>query len=95
MRFILLVEGRTERDSAAAFLKRWLDPQLTQPVGINVVSFDGYADLVRKMATKASLHLEGPKQGEIVAVIGLLDLIRSLQSRSAPICTTCCVRCFN
>jgi hypothetical protein len=74
MRFILLVEGRTERDSAAAFLKRWLDPQLRQPVGIQAVPFDGYADLVRKMATKARMHLNGPKRSEIVAVIGLLDL---------------------
>jgi hypothetical protein len=74
VKFILLVEGKTERDSAAAFLKRWLDPQLTQAVGIQPVPFDGYADLVRKMATKAKMHLEGPKQDEIVAVIGLLDL---------------------
>lgn len=74
MKFILLVEGQTERDSAAAFLKRWLDPQLRQPVGIQTVPFDGYADLVRKMATKARMHLEGPKQNEIVGVIGLLDL---------------------
>jgi hypothetical protein len=29
MKFILLVEGQTERNSAAAFLKRWLDPQLS------------------------------------------------------------------
>lgn len=74
MRFILLVEGRTERDAAAAFLKRWLDPQLRQPVGIQTVAFDGYADLVSKMATKARLYLEGPKRSEIIAVIGLLDL---------------------
>ncbi len=74
MRFILLVEGKTERDAAAEFLKRWLDPQLRQPVGIQPVPFDGYADLVRKMATKAQMHLEGPKQSEIVAVIALLDL---------------------
>ena len=74
MKFILLVEGKTERDAAAASLKRWLDPQLRQPVGIQVVPFDGYADLVRKMATKARMHLEGPKRGEIVGVIGLLDL---------------------
>ncbi len=74
MKFMLLVEGVTERDSATAFLKRWLDPQLRQPVGIQPVPFDGYADLVRKMATKARMYLEGPKQGEIVAVIGLLDL---------------------
>lgn len=69
-----MVEGRTERDSAAAFLKRWLDPQLREPVGIQTVSFDGYADLVRKMPTKAQMHLRGPKQREIVAVYGLLDL---------------------
>lgn len=74
MKFILLVESKTERDAAAAFLKRWLDPQLRQPVGIQTVPFDGYADLVRKMATKARMHLEGPKQSEIVGVIGLLDL---------------------
>lgn len=74
MKFILLVEGRTERDAAAAFLKRWLDPQLSQPVGIQTVPFDGYGDLVRKMAVKARMHLEGPRQAEIVAVIALLDL---------------------
>lgn len=74
MKFVLLVEGRTERDSAAAFLKRFLDPQLTHPVGIQTVPFDGYADLIRKMATKARMHLEGPSRNEIVAVIGLLDL---------------------
>ncbi|MEO8495026.1 MAG: DUF4276 family protein [Planctomycetota bacterium] len=74
MKFVMLVEGQTERDSAAAFLKRWLDPQLTRPVGIQTVPFDGYADLVRKMATKAKMHLEGPNRNDIIAVIGMLDL---------------------
>ena len=74
MKFILLVEGKTERDAAAAFLKRWLDPRLRQAVGIQTVPFDGYADLIHKMATKAGMHLTGPKQAEIVAVIALLDL---------------------
>ena len=74
MRFILLVEGQTEKDSAAAFLKRWLDPQLSQPVGIQVVPFNGYSELARKMATKAKMYLEGPKQSEVIAVLGLLDL---------------------
>ncbi len=74
MKFVLLVEGRTERDAAAQFLKRWLDPQLRQPVGIQTVAFEGYADLVQKMATKARMYLEGPKRTEIIAVIGLLDL---------------------
>ncbi len=69
MKFILLVEGKTERDAAAGFLKRWLDPRLSQPVGIQPVPFDGYADLLNKMATKARMHLEGPKESEIIAVI--------------------------
>ena len=66
MKFVLLVEGRTERDSVAAFLKRWLDPLLNQPIGIQVVAFDGYADLVGKMAIKAKMHLQGRKRAEIV-----------------------------
>ncbi len=74
MKFVLLVEGQTEKDSAAAFLKRWLDPQLNQPVGIQVVTFTGYAELERKIVTKAKMYLEGPRQAEIIAVIGLLDL---------------------
>lgn len=74
MKFVLMVEGRTERESAGSFLKRWIDPLLHQPVGINVVSFDGYSDLIRKMAIKARMYLEGPKRSEIIAVIGLLDL---------------------
>ncbi len=74
MRFVLLVEGQTEKDSAAAFLKRWLDPQLSKPVGIQVLPFNGYGELARKMATKATMHLTGPKQAEIIAIIGLLDL---------------------
>jgi hypothetical protein len=74
MKFILLVEGQTERGAVAEFVKRWLDPQLSQPVGIQVVPFDGYAELVRKMATKARMHLEGPRRSEVVGVVGLLDL---------------------
>jgi hypothetical protein len=55
-------------------LKRWLDPKLDQPVGIQVVPFQGYAQLLSKVATKAQMYLDGPSSDEIVAVIGLLDL---------------------
>ncbi|HKI18372.1 MAG TPA: DUF4276 family protein [Isosphaeraceae bacterium] len=74
MKFILLVEGSTERNSAGAFLKRWLDPQLSQPIRIQVVPSKGYAKLARDMAEKARMHLEGPRRDEIIAVIGLMDL---------------------
>ncbi len=74
MRFILLVEGDTEKFAIAEFLKRWLDPQLAQPVGIKVVNFHGNSRLVRKIVAKAQDYLDGPDATEIVAVIGLLDL---------------------
>jgi hypothetical protein len=74
MKFVLLVEGDTERQTAAEFLKRWLDPQLSQRVGIQVVQFNGYAQLAHKIVKKAQMYLDDPKQRDIIAVIGLLDL---------------------
>jgi hypothetical protein len=74
MKFVLLVEGATEHLAIAGFLKRWLDPQLTQPVGIQTVNFRGNERLVHKIVAKAQDYLDGPDADEIVAVIGLLDL---------------------
>jgi len=74
MKFVLLVEGDTEKETAAEFFKRWLDPQLNQRVGIQVVRFSGYAELARKIETKARMYLDGPQQADIIGVIGLLDL---------------------
>lgn len=74
MRFVLLVEGDTEKDSAAQFLKRWLDPQLTQRVGISVVKFNGYTELLQKVVRKAQFYLDNPRNNDIIAVVGLLDL---------------------
>jgi hypothetical protein len=74
MRFVLLAEGRTERDVVAPLLKRWLDPRLKQPVGFRTVKFAGWSDLVDEVAKKNRTYLSGPKEGEIIAVVGLLDL---------------------
>jgi len=74
MKFVLFVEGHTEKKSLPQFLKRWLDPQLSQPVGIKVVRFDGWSDYAKSTPKKARLHLNGPDRNDIVAVIGLLDL---------------------
>ena len=38
MKFVLFVEGHTER-AIPEFLKRWLDPQLSQRAGIQTVRF--------------------------------------------------------
>ena len=71
MKFILFVEGYTEQKVIGDFLKRWLDPKLSKPVGISTVRFDGWPELVKDSPTKAGLHLGQPK---VIAVISLLDL---------------------
>ena len=73
MKFILFVEGHTEHQAIAAFLKRWLDPRLPAPVGVQTVRFDGWAEMVRDAPQKAKMYLNAPK-GDVVAVIALLDL---------------------
>jgi Domain of unknown function (DUF4276) len=74
VKFVLFVEGYTERNAVPSFLKRWLDPQLNQNVGIQPVRFDGWSEFTRKIANKAKMHLEGPAHTDIVGAIGLLDL---------------------
>ena len=73
MKFVLFVEGDTER-ALPPFLKRWLDPTLPQRVGITTVRFTGWAELRREVGKRAHLYLNGPQADEIIAVISLLDL---------------------
>ena len=74
MKFVLFVEGHTEKKSIAPFLKRWLDPKLKQSVGFQVVRFDGWAEMVKDLPNKACRYLEGPDRAQIIAVVALLDL---------------------
>ena len=77
MKFILFVEGYTENKALPQFLKKWLDPQLPNPVGIKTVRFEGWPELVKDAPLKAKMHLCGPDKNEIIAVISLLDLYGS------------------
>ena len=70
MKFVMLVEGATEKRAIAGFLKRWLDPLLRQRVGVQPINCQGNTRLIRK----AQDFLESPESREIIAVIGLLDL---------------------
>ena len=54
MKFVLFDEGYTEKKSLANFFKRWLDPKLDQRVGIQVVRFEGWQELVKDSPDKAS-----------------------------------------
>ncbi len=71
MKFVIFVEGHTEKIALPNFFKRWLDPKLDQRVGIQVVRFDGWPELVKDSPDKAAMHLE---KRDVIAVIALLDL---------------------
>jgi len=72
MKFVLFVEGHTEQKAVPAFLKRWLDQKLGQPVGIKPVRFDGWQELVKDSPKHARMYLSKP--GDVLAVVALLDL---------------------
>ena len=74
MKFVLFVEGHTESEVLPRFLKRWLDPRLSQPVGITRVRFEGWCEFIDDVEQKASEYLEGSRRDGVIAVIGLLDL---------------------
>jgi hypothetical protein len=75
VRFVLFVEGDTEKDVLPLFLKRCLEPHLNQPVGIQAVNFHGWANLWRDMGQKAEFYLRGAGSSpDILAVVSVLDL---------------------
>lgn len=74
MRFVLFVEGRTERKAVADFLRRWLNPQLRQPVGFAVVKFQGWPEYLKEIRFRTDLTFRSSAARDIIAAIGLLDL---------------------
>lgn len=74
MKFVLFVEGHTEKLALPSFLKRWLDPRLKAPVGVKTVRFEGWQHYVQEIGKKVVLNLSGKAGADVVAGIGLLDL---------------------
>jgi hypothetical protein len=72
MKLVLFVEGVTERKGLPEFLKRWLDPKLSRPIGIKVVQFQGSPAYYEEIATRVDLALSGKGAADVVAAIGLL-----------------------
>jgi hypothetical protein len=71
MKFIITVEGDTEREVLPEFVKRWLKPRLTYDIGIKAINFRGVGDYLKEFGKKSRLWL-GEK--DVIAVIGLVDL---------------------
>ena len=74
MKFVLFVEGHTEQKVVGPFLRRWLDSRTRESVGIKVVRFPGWPEMVKDMPKKAKMHLTGPDGQNVIAVVALLDL---------------------
>jgi hypothetical protein len=74
VKFVLFVEGHTEKAAIPSLLKRWLDPQLARRVGIDAVRFEGWAHYQSEIARKVRLALSGAAGRGVIAAIGLLDL---------------------
>ncbi len=74
MKFVLFVEGYTEDKALPAFIKRWLDKRLPQPIGIKSVRFEGWAELRREVNKRTHLYFKSPESASIIAVISLIDL---------------------
>ncbi len=77
MKFVLFVEGETEDLVLNRFLEKWLNakPRLSANVGIKMVSFEGWADMVAGIDRKALRYLNDPRnRNDIIAVLALLDL---------------------
>lgn len=77
MKFLLFAEGKTEKLGVAPFVKRWLDAQdLPKRVGVFPVPFEGNTNFVTEAPKKARTRLTAPDADEIIAIIGLLDVLR-------------------
>lgn len=73
MKLALYVEGSTEQ-AIPAFIKRWLDRQLPQPISIPAVPFRGAPDYLKNFASRVRLALGERK---IDGAIGLIDFYGS------------------
>lgn len=74
MRFLLFVEGQTEKYALRDFLKRWLDPKLESRVGIDVILFEGCGPYYSSIAKRVNFILSGKPAADVIAAIGLVDL---------------------
>ena len=54
MKFVLFVEGHTERKALPDFIRRWLDSRLAQRVGIKAVRFEGLGRVMAGCAAEGT-----------------------------------------
>ena len=70
MKFVMLVEGKTEKGVLQQFLDRFLNKKLENRVGVKIA----IAVSLKDLKIKATNYLTSPNSSDYIAVIGLRDL---------------------
>lgn len=81
MRFILIVEGDTEKRSIEGLLRKQLTEKTGQNVGISAINIKGYGNFSCDLPQRVKKYLTGPDKNEIFAVAGLMDLYKTPYAR--------------
>ncbi|MEO7715688.1 MAG: DUF4276 family protein [Capsulimonas sp.] len=76
MKFILFVEGETERKALPEFLSRCITLRFSEGkhVRFEAIDLKGWANLHKEVAQRSRDYIEGPEKDKIIAIISLLDL---------------------
>lgn len=77
MRFILIVEGDTEKRSIEGLIRKHLAEMTGQNIGITAININGYGNFFRDLPKKVTKYLNGPDKNEILAIVGLMDLYKT------------------
>lgn len=81
MRFILIVEGDTEKRSIEGLIRKHLVEKTGQNIGVRAININGYGNFFRDLPQKVKKYLAGPDKEEILAIVGLMDLYKTPYAR--------------
>jgi hypothetical protein len=74
MRFILIVEGDTEKRSIESLIRNSIKIKTDQNIGVDAINVKGFGNFKKDLQKRVEKHLTGPGNQEIIAIIGLMDL---------------------
>ena len=81
MRFILIVEGDTEKRSIEGLIRKHLAEKTRKNIGVTAININGYGNFFRDLPQKVKKYLTGPDKEEIIAIAGLMDLYKTPYAR--------------
>jgi len=74
LKFILFVEGETERIAVPDLMQRWFSARLGNKIGVSPRNLNGWPNFLKDIGEQVKEHHASPKGEKIIACVGLLDL---------------------